>query len=193
MKKLLLVASVAAAISLINTASAATNGTVTFSGKLNDQTCQVVLNNGTSSNGTVTMPAVSKDNIPAKYSTAGITPFTLNLKDCKASTTPFGILAYFPPTTYTQLIGNWGFLKNLETGSEAASGVYLSIYQKVGATEKRVNVGTLITDPSYQYTTVAANATTATLEYSVRYMNYSSGAIKAGKVRGIAVYELAYQ
>ena len=60
MKTLLLAASVAAAISLVNTASAATNGTVTFSGKLNDQTCQVTLNDGTSGSGTVVLPSVSR-------------------------------------------------------------------------------------------------------------------------------------
>jgi major type 1 subunit fimbrin (pilin) len=62
MKKLLLVASVTAAISLVNTANAATSGTVNFSGKLNDQTCQVVLNNGSAS-GTVTLPTVPKEKL----------------------------------------------------------------------------------------------------------------------------------
>jgi major type 1 subunit fimbrin (pilin) len=65
MKKLLLVASVTAAISLVNTANAATSGTVNFSGKLNDQTCQVVLNNGSAS-GTVTLPTVPKERLPEK-------------------------------------------------------------------------------------------------------------------------------
>jgi major type 1 subunit fimbrin (pilin) len=44
MKKILLVASIASAMSLANVANAATGGTITFTGKISDQTCQVVLN-----------------------------------------------------------------------------------------------------------------------------------------------------
>lgn len=196
MKKLLLVASVTTAISLVNTASAATNGTVTFSGKLNDQTCQVVLNNG-SATGSVTLPTVSKEKLATRWAQAGSTPFTLKLTGCKASTTSFGVLAYFPASTYIQNTATYGFLKNLETGTTAADGVMLTIYKKDGSAEKQINLGKPITDPSYQYTTVAANTTSTTLQYNVRYINYfSSGAnapVTAGKVKGIAIYELAYQ
>ncbi|WP_354692728.1 fimbrial protein [Phytobacter sp. RSE-02] len=197
MKKLLLVAPVTAAISLLNIANAATSGTVNFSGKLSDQTCQVVLNNGTSASGTVTLQTVSKGNLSAIFAQAGKTPFTLKLTGCKASTTSFGVLAYFPSTTYIQSVGaNLGFLKNLETGTTAADGVMLTIYKKDGSTETQINLGKPITDSGYKYTTVAANATSATLEYSVRYINFNtsgSSLVKAGKVKGIAVYELYYQ
>ncbi|WP_354692727.1 fimbrial protein [Phytobacter sp. RSE-02] len=196
MKKLLLVASVTAAISLLNIANAATSGTVNFSGKLSDQTCQVVLNNGTSASGTVTLPAVPKEKLAAKYAQAGKTAFTLNLTGCKASTTSFGVLAYFPQTAYIEDANNYGFLKNLETGTTAADGVMLTIYQKNGTTEKQINLGEPITDSGYKYTTVAANTTSAPLEYNVRYINYrttGSSPVTAGKVKGIAVYELAYQ
>lgn len=196
MKKLLLVASVTAAISLVNTANAATNGTVNFSGKLNDQTCQVVLNNGSSASGSVTLPTVPKEKLSAMYSQAGKTPFTLKLTGCKASTTSFGVLAYFPASTYIQNTSIYGFLKNLETGTTAADGVMLTIYKKNGTAEKQINLGKPITDANYQYTTVAANATSATLEYNVRYINYRTtggSPVTAGKVKGIAIYELAYQ
>ena len=196
MKKLLLVASVTAAISLVNAGNAATNGTVNFSGKLNDQTCQVTLNDGSSASGTVTLRTVSKTDLPNLNSTAGKTPFTLKLTGCKASTTSFGVLAYFPNSTYIQTTSSYGFLKNMETGATAADGVMLTIYKKDGTTEKQINLGKPITDSNYQYTTVAANATSATLEYNVNYINYrntGSSPVTAGKVKGIAIYELAYQ
>ena len=196
MKKLLLVASVTAAMSLVNTASADTKGTVNFSGKLNDQTCQVVLNNGTSASGSVTLPTVPKEKLTARYNQAGKTPFTLKLTGCKASTTSFGILAYFPSTTYIQDTPAFGFLKNLETDTTAADGVMLTIYKKDGTAETQINLGKPITDSGYKYTTIAANATSATLEYNVRYINYrstGSSPVTAGKVKGMAVYELAYQ
>lgn len=197
MKSLLLVPMVITAISLVNTASAATSGTVNFSGKLNDQTCQVVLNNGTSASGTVILPTVPKENIPNKYDTTGKTAFTLTLSGCKASSTEFGVLAYFPPTAYTDTTNsvNYGVLKNVETGTTAAEGVALKINQIIGGNEKMINVGFPITAPdsNYRYTTIAVGTTSATLRYNVEYVNHTTGAIKAGKVKGIAVYELAYQ
>lgn len=192
MKKLLLVASVAAAMSLVNTANAATSGTVNFSGKLNDQTCQVVLNNGSAS-GTVTLPTVPKEKLPSKFSATGKTGFTLTLSGCKASTTAFGVLAYFPPTAYIEKMSNYySYLKNLETGATAAQGVYLSIYQTVGTTEKQIRLGAPVTDSTYQFTTVDAGATSATLTYNVKYIRWDTE-VTAGKVKGMAVYELAYQ
>lgn len=193
MKKLLVVASVTAAISLVSTASAATNGTVNFSGKLNDQTCQVVLNNGTSASGTVTLPTVPKERLPSKYSWTGKTGFTLKLSGCKASSTAFGVLAYFPPTAYIEKMSNYySYLKNLETGATAAQGVYLAISQVSGASEKMIKLGEPVTDASYQYTTVAANTTSAILTYNVKYIRWDTE-VTAGKVKGMAVYELAYQ
>jgi major type 1 subunit fimbrin (pilin) len=193
MKSLLLVPMVITAISLVNTANAATSGTVNFSGKLNDQTCQVTLNNGNSASGTVTLPTVIKEKLVATWNTAGKTPFTLKLTGCKASTTAFGVTAYFPGNSYS--IANSGTLLNQETGPTAAEYVNLQILQKIGATETAVHIGKPITDASYKYTTVAANATSATMNYAVQYINSyeSSAIIKPGKVKGIAVYELAYQ
>ncbi|MBY6255272.1 type 1 fimbrial protein [Phytobacter diazotrophicus] len=198
MKKLLLVASATAAISLVNTASAATSGTVNFSGKLNDQTCQVVLNNSGSASGAITLPTVPKEKLATVWSTAGKTAFTLKLTGCKASSTAFGVLAYFPPTAYTLSagsLGTYGYLKNLETGPTAAEAVNIKIVQVFGTVEKEIFLGKPITSASYQYTTVAAGATSATLSYYTQYVNWSStgAAVKAGKVKSIAVYELAYQ
>lgn len=192
MKKLILVASVTAAISLVNTANAATSGTVNFSGKLNDQTCQVVLNNGSAS-GTVTLPTVPKERLPEKFSETGKTVFTLKVTGCKAGSTAFGILAYFPPTAYIEKMDNYySFLKNLETGVTAAQGVYLTIYQTFGTSEKEIRLGEPVTDESYRYTTVDAGATSTTLRYSVSYIRWDT-AVTPGKVKGMAVYELAYQ
>ncbi|MDC0726459.1 fimbrial protein [Phytobacter diazotrophicus] len=195
MKSLFLIPMVIAAISLVNTASAATNGTVNFSGKLTDQTCQVVLNNGSSASGTVELPTVSKELLTSGGGhTAGKTPFTLTLIGCKASTTTFGVTAYFPATAYTD---GGGYLKNIETGTTAAERVTLEILQKNGTTEKPLKIGRPITDASYQFTTVAAGATSVTMHYAVRYKNsWVSGSqynTTPGKVKGIAIYELAYQ
>ncbi|WP_354692729.1 fimbrial protein [Phytobacter sp. RSE-02] len=190
MKSLLLVPVVITAISLVNTASAATNGTVNFSGKLNDQTCQVVLNNGSSASGTVELPTVSKELLKSSFTTAGKTAFTLNLTGCKASATAFGVTAYFPPNS---IYINGQTLKNIATGADAATGVSLQLLQKNGTTETAVPLGQPANYSTYKYFTVAANATSATMNYAVKYINTAIGPVTAGKVKGIAIYELAYQ
>ena len=192
MKKTLLVATVATAISLVNTTNAATNGTVTFNGKLSDQTCQVTLNGGSSASGTVTLPTVQKVLLASFSATAGKTPFTLNLTGCKASTSAFGVTAYFPMSAYAS--NATGVLFNQETGATAAKNVNLRILQKIGSTETVLRLNEPITHSSYKYTTVPANATSATMYYAVEYINtYNGMPATAGKVKGIAIYELAYQ
>ncbi|WP_354692724.1 fimbrial protein [Phytobacter sp. RSE-02] len=185
MKKLLLVASVTAAISLVNTASAATNGTVNFSGKLTDQTCQVKLNDGTSASGTVRLPTVSKSALASNGDVAGKTPFQLKIIDCKASATAFGIIAYFPNNENI----NARTLVNKETGVTAATGVSLQLIYKMGTTDKVIPLGWSV--GNYDAQIIPANTTSATMNYAVRYINTGgTGSVKSGKVTGIAIYEL---
>lgn len=193
MKKILLVASIASAMSLANVANAATGGTITFNGKISDQTCQVVLNGGSSATGTVKLPTVPKSALGATNNTAGQTPFSLDLTGCTSATTAFGVTAYFPDNS-TNIDTTTSTLKNLETGGTAATNVGLELlHEAVAGTKSVVPLGKAISDTGYKYTTVAANATTAKMQYHVQYKNTGSAAATAGLVRGVAVYELAYE
>lgn len=193
MKKILLVASIASAMSLANVANAATGGTITFNGKISDQTCQVVLNGGSSATGSVKLPTVPKSALAATNNTAGQTPFSLDLTGCTSATTAFGVTAYFPDNS-TNTDTATSTLKNLETGGTAATNVGLELlHEAVAGTKSVVPLGKAISDTGYKYTTVAANATTAKMQYHVQYKNNGSAAATAGLVRGVAVYELAYE
>ncbi|MBS6740915.1 fimbrial protein [Phytobacter diazotrophicus] len=193
MKKILLVASIASAMSLANVANAATGGTITFNGKISDQTCQVVLNGGSSATGSVKLPTVPKSALAATNNTAGQTPFSLDLTGCTSATTAFGVTAYFPDNS-TNIDTATSTLKNLETGGTAATNVGLELlHEAVAGTKSVVPLGKAISDTGYKYTTVAANATTAKMQYHVQYKNNGSAAATAGLVRGVAVYELAYE
>lgn len=193
MKKILLVASIASAMSLANVANAATGGTITFNGKISDQTCQVVLNGGSSATGSVKLPTVPKSALAATNNTAGQTPFSLDLTGCTSATTAFGVTAYFPDNS-TNIDTATSTLKNLETGGTAATNVGLELlHEAVAGTKTAVPLGKAISDTGYKYTTVAANATTAKMQYHVQYKNNGSAAATAGLVRGVAVYELAYE
>jgi len=191
MKKTLLAAAVISAFSLVNAAHAANNGTITFTGKLTDQTCSVVLNGGSSASGTVALQTLQVSKIATAGGTAGKTYFTLNLSGCKSVTTAFGVTAYFPNNA-TYVSSYYGLLNNQQTGATAATYVGLELLQVNGATETVVPLGKDITDTGYKYTTVAANTTSATLNYAVQYKNPWSTATTAGLVKGIAIYELAY-
>lgn len=190
MKKILLVASIASAMSLANIANAATGGTITFTGKVTDQTCQVVLNGSASASGTVTLRTVPKSYLATVNSTAGTEDFTLDLTGCTSSATAFGVTAYFPDNS-AYIDTATSTLKNQETGATAATNVGLELLDK--ASGVAVPLGKSISDTKYKYTTVAANATTASMKYQVQYKNNGSAAATAGLVKGIAVYELAYQ
>lgn len=193
MKKILLVASIASAMSLANVASADTGGTITFTGKISDQTCQVVLNGGSSATGTVKLPTVPKSALASNGNTAGQTPFTLDLSTCTSAATAFGVTAYFPDNA-TNIDTTTSTLKNLETGGTAATNVGLELlHEAVAGTKTTVPLGKAISDTGYKYTTVAANATTASMKYHVQYKNIGSAAAGAGLVKGVAVYELAYE
>lgn len=191
MKSILLIFSLTVITSIVNVAHAASKGTITFSGKLSDQTCSVVVNGGTSATGTVKLPTMQINLLGTLNATAGKTSFDLNLSGCKASTTAFGITAYFPNNSYIDTTTKT--LINQETGTTAATNVNLELYQVNGTTETKVPLGAAISDTSYKYTTVAVNATTATMKYAVQYKNITGVAATAGLVKGIALYELAYQ
>lgn len=186
MKTLLLVVTITATLSLVNKVSAATDGTVNFSGKLSDQTCQVTLNDGTSASGTVKLPTVPKSSLDTK---PGRTPFTLKLTNCQASATAFGVTAYFPPNAANIYDRK---LINKETGANAASGVSLEIGQNINGVDKIINLGWELSQNKEFYTTVNANTTSATMKYFTHYVK-NGDPVKAGKVTGVAVYELAYQ
>lgn len=192
MKKILLVASVASALSLANVANADSGGTITFTGKVSDQTCAVVLDGGTSATGTVAMRTVQKDQLANTGDVAGREDFELNLSNCTAATAAYGVLAYFPNSA-TYIDSTTATLINQESGATAATKVGLELLQLVGTSETAVPLGKSITDTNYKFTTVPVGDTSATMKYAVQYKNLGAGAVTAGLVKGIAVYELSYQ
>lgn len=197
MKKTILFTSFASILAMTNMAHAASKGTLTFSGKLTDQTCSVVLNGSSSASGTVKLPTMPIALLATLNSVAGQTPFTLNLTGCKASTTTFGVTAYFPNNA-AYISTRSSTLLNQETGTTAATNVDLELVQIIDGAETKVPLGNAIDQAKdsttfYKYTTVPINATSATMNYAVRYKNTYNNASTAGLVKGIAIYELAYQ
>ncbi len=187
MKKVLLAASIASALCMANVAQAATGGTITFNGKITDQTCQVKVN-GLSETETITLSAVPKSALGSSGDTAGKSAFTLDLSGCTVATAAYGVTAFFPDNAANIDSAN-KILKN-KAATDPAANVGLELLQNIGGTETAVPLGQGSGHVDYKYVTMAIGDVSKTMNYAVQYK--ATGVAGAGNVQGVAVYELAY-
>ncbi|CBY85761.1 fimbrial protein [Haemophilus influenzae] len=98
MKKLTLAAGLLFSLGGISSAFGAPDGTITFNGRVVDQTCTV--STGTNGNFDVTLPTVNKT-LLTNGAIAGRTKFDIQLKGCKQATAQgtSNVRAYFLPNT----------------------------------------------------------------------------------------------
>lgn len=99
MKKLTLAAGLLFSLGGISSAFGAADGTITFNGRVVDQTCTV--STGTSGNFYVTLPTVNKTQLASAGAVAGLTRFNIELTGCKPAATggTNGVRAYFLPNS----------------------------------------------------------------------------------------------
>ena len=146
-----------AAIAASGTAMAA--NTITFSGEVTDQTCQVAVNGFTD-------PTVILDSVPvsaldgAVGRSAGETAFTLQLTDCVAPTADEHFTTLFQATN-PSAAGNL-----VNTAASGATGVALQLLDSVGGTSTSY-------DYAVQYVSEAATVTPGpvlgAVTYTLRY------------------------
>ena len=158
-------------------ASAAASNTVTFKGQVTAQTCSVSIN-GNSASPVVLMPTVDTNALTAKGSTAGETPFTIEVSGCAAPDADLAI--------NTAFVGNGansaGHMRNAGT----AENVQVELLEKVGGAPVRLNGMT-----SVKGLILPKGATSASHEFAVRYISEEGGA-KPGTVSASAQYALDY-
>lgn len=161
-------------------AANASDGTVTFAGKVTASTCTI--NVGTTSGGsssTVTLPTVDVASLSAAGKVAAPTPFSIYLTACTfANAGNVGV--YFEPGANTQTDGN---LKN----TAATNNVEI---QLLNSTQ---GVMTLNSASGAQNGTTAAvttSSTSATLNYYAQY--YATAAATAGTVGSSVTYSVVY-
>lgn len=189
MKKLTLAASLVLGFGLVANANAV-DGSVTFNGKVVNQTCTVITGK---QNQTVTLPTVQLSSLNATGTTAGETPFTISLTNCNTKKTSgvTQVKAFFLPNA-TDVDENTHNLINKANGS-AANNVQIQLLNKnltvikVGenVTDQNVN-GTDIDDTGKNDGTV-----TAELKYFARY--YATNAVTAGEVTSKVEYNIVYK
>lgn len=173
MKKIILAAS---ALALGSVAAHATDGTVTINGKVTDQTCKVSAN---SKDITVTLPTVGVGSLATAGTTAGRTPFTINLENCKAGQ----VSAFFETggnvDAASGRLNNTGNASNVQVQLLSDSSVVIPVLANAAQA------------PVTTKATVAKDADSAALNYYAEY--YATGAATAGDVATSVKYTINYQ
>lgn len=174
MKKIILAAS---ALALGSVAAHAADGTVTIKGMVTDQTCEV---NANSKDITVTLPTVGVGSLAEAGVTAGRTPFTINLDNCKAG----DVSAFFETggnvdAASGRLNNNTGTAKNVQVQLLSDSSVVIPVL--ANAAQAAVTTKA----------TVANDSDSAALNYYAEY--YATGKAATGSVGTSVKYTINYQ
>lgn len=178
MKKILVSAALAAILGTAAFSAAAVDGTITFNGKVNSNTCTVNAANGASF--AVTLPNIGASALGTTAgNVAGTTPFSIALTACTATGT---VKAYFEPGS---TINASGHLNNTAAAGTAATGVDLQLLNNA---QTAINLNT---QANATTATIASNA--ATLNYYVQYYNTAAAAVGAGTVTSTVNYTIQYQ
>ncbi|MCK9060528.1 type 1 fimbrial protein [Haemophilus influenzae] len=197
MKKLTLAAGLLFSLGGISSAFGAPDGTITFNGRVVDQTCTV--STGTNGNFDVTLPTVNKT-LLTNGAIAGRTKFDIQLKGCKQATTQgtSNVRAYFLPNT-EYVDPNTHNLKNIASGSAPAEHVQIQLTHadtsKVIAVGE--NVDTQENKPynswfNFENDTAATGTAKATLTYYAQYVAVGGDAGE-GVVQSKVEYNIIYK
>lgn len=181
MKKLAIIASLAAVFGTVNMAQAASTGTITFNGELTANTCDVVVD-GQGADATVVLPTVGTSQLNAATKTAGETGFVMALNNCSGTLKTAS--AFFEAGPSVDL--PTGRLKNM-TGT--ATNVSLQLLDASSASQAVINAGNQDQVINTTYKDVSSGS--ANLPYAVRY--YAEDATTAGTVVSNVVYSIQYQ
>lgn len=204
MKKLTLAAGLLFSLGGISSAFGAADGTITFNGRVVDQTC-TVSNNTSGNNIDVTLPTVNKTQLAADGAVAGLTRFNIELTGCKQAAIggTDGVRAYFlpnsqyvDPTTHN--------LKNIAPttgGTTKAENVQIQLTHadtsKVIAVGENVDVQGHEKDPYkpwFDFVNDTGSTTTAKakLTYYAQYVAVG-GAAGEGVVQSKVEYNIIYK
>lgn len=157
-------------------AHAAPDGTITFTGKVVNQTCVFKVNGGGASN-TVVLPVVFASALTTAGSVAGNTPFTIGVTGCDTNLT--SVQALFSGLNI-QPSGNLG---------GAGNPVNVQVQLLNGATPMNLSAATASAQSS-PTGTLASGATT--LSYAAQYIAVG-GAAGTGLVNTSVAYTMTYQ
>lgn len=167
----------------VSAVQAAGNGTINFTGAVNNQTCSATINGATGSTAAaVTLPTVQANILGTAGNVAGQTSFKMDVTGC-ASTNPAGagtVKAFFERGANVDSNG-----RLVNTNTTGASNVVLELVDASGNTP--IKAGDIAQNTGNYVPISGGNAT---LPYAVRY--YATGAATAGAVASSVTYSLIY-
>jgi major type 1 subunit fimbrin (pilin) len=174
-----LLIAVAMATGVATPAAFASDGTITFTGKITATTCQVSGNGGGSSFA-VNLDTVSSTALPADKATAAPRGFTIALSQCTPATGSAAV--YFEPgatvdTATGQLLNINGTATNVELGL-------------LNGDSSVINLGQNSETQNVKWASISSGA--ATLQYYAQYVA-KGGAATAGSVKSSVTYSIIYQ
>lgn len=196
MKKVILAASIASALSLVGYAHAGNSGTIKFDGEVVDATCDVVVDDGAGTVTTVNLPPVSKASLNATNSVAGKTQFLLKASNCQnfgGAGQPTKVAAYFKPDA-TNVDTATGLLNNIATTGKA-NNVQLELID--GSNNNTIKAGFASqtgTSGTNEFVPISGATPNGQIDlpYFVQYKSVAGGAT-AGDVKGEVAFDLVYQ
>ncbi|MGX5022266.1 fimbrial protein [Enterobacter sp. UPMP2060] len=171
-------------IGLSFTTNAATSGTINFSGKVTDTTCDVAIN-GQKGDATVSLPIVPTSELASVGKTTGQTSFTMTLENCVLGNQGENtVSAFFQAGATVDNIS--GRLK--QTSIAGAENVSLQLLD--GTNGNVIFVGNPNQNEKNYFSNINGNEVIK-LPYSVRY--YAEGPVTSGIVTSSVVYNLQYK
>ncbi|WER47477.1 fimbrial protein [Cupriavidus sp. WKF15] len=163
----------------------ASDGTITFKGQITDTTCTITTGNAGSF--TVTLPNVSKTNLAAAGSTAGITGFSIALSNCNPASG--NVHAFFEAGANVDPAT--GRLVNTDgVGSGGAANVQIGLLNPSNGS--LISIGASDGAAQNSLAQPIKPDGTALLPYAAQYVA-TGGAAAAGSVSSSVTYILSYQ
>lgn len=155
--------------------------TVNFTGVYNDETCNVMINNASSSE-SMTLPKFSTAALQSNAAESGRVPFYITLTDCPASRT---ITAFFN-SSVSSADSTTGNLVN-STGMNYSSNVQIRLRKEDGS---QVVIDNNATGQDY---VIPSTGTQVSHTFTAAYYANGDAAVTAGLVQAIAGVELVYK
>lgn len=174
----------------VSPAAFASDGTITFTGRITGQTCTIT-GNGAAADFTVPLPTVGTGTLNADGNTAGRTPFNIQLSACNPNT---GNVAVFFESGANADMAT-GRLRNAAVNVpaegdnpavNAATNVQVGV---LNADLTPVAIGNAYAAQNSQSVALAAGA--ATLQYYAQYVA-TGGAATAGPITTTTQYSIVY-
>lgn len=196
MNKLLLSTIIASAFGLAITNANASDGTITFNGKISAASCTVTGGGAATGTGniTVTMPTVSTQALQAANSTAGETAFSLILGGGTNCTNGQTAAMWVETASSADLDTATSNLKNHATSGSTAQ---IQLFNPANngkimlAQNATVANGNTVLSNNQPAATISGNV--ATLRYVAKYVNAGAAAsVTPGDVQSALVYSMQY-